>query len=75
MDVWDSTAASQTYYVGNTAVGEWLAYTVMVTEAGRYDLSLAAATLASSQVRIVVDGVDVTGALVLPATGGTTKVF
>lgn len=75
MDVWDSTAASQTYYVGNTAVGEWLAYTVMVAEAGRYDLSLAAATLASSQVRIVVDGVDVTGALVLPATGGTTKVF
>ena len=71
-NVWDSAAASQTHYVGNTAAGEWLAYSVVVTEAGRYDVSLAAAALVSAQVRIMVDGVDVTGALTLPMTGGTT---
>jgi hypothetical protein len=70
VDVWDSAAALQTHYVGNTVVGEWLAYSVVVTEAGRYDLSLAAAATSQTQVRIVMDGVDVTGVLVLPGTGG-----
>ncbi len=57
---------------GQHGGGEWLTYSVVVTEAGRYDVSLAAASLTSSQVRIVVNGVDVTGALTLPATGGAT---
>ena len=71
VDMWNSAAASQTYYVGNTVGGEWLAYSVVVTEVGRYDLSLAAAATSQAQVRIVVDGVDVTGVLVLPGTGGS----
>lgn len=72
VDVWDNAAASHTHYVGGTAAGEWLAYTVTVAQAGRYDLSIAAAALQPTQVRLTVDGVDVTGVLTLPATGGMT---
>lgn len=72
VDVWDSAAASHTHYVGGTAAGEWLAYSVTVAEAGRYDVSLAAAALQVTQVRLTINGVDVTGLLTLPATGGMT---
>lgn len=69
-DVWNSAAASQTHYVGNTVAGEWLVYTLVVTETGYYDLSLAAAGTVPSQVRVEIDGVDVTGVLTLPGTSG-----
>lgn len=70
VDVWDSAAASQHHYVGNTAAGEWLAYTIVVTETGRYDLRLTAAALILSEVRIEIDGVDVSGPVMIAATGG-----
>ena len=70
VDVWNSAAASQGRYVGNTVAGEWLVYTLVVTETGRYDLSLAAAGTVASQVRVEIDGVDVTGVLTLPGTSG-----
>ena len=71
VDVWDSAAASQTHYVGGTADGEWLVYTVEITATGRYDLWVAAASLQSgSCFRVEIDGVDVTGQVVVPVTGG-----
>ena len=70
VDVWNSAAASQARYVGNTVAGEWLVYTLVVTETGRYDLSLAFAGTVPSQVRVEIDGVDVTGVLILPGTSG-----
>lgn len=71
VDVWDAAAASQTHYVGGTANGEWLAYTVEITATGRYDLWAAAASLQSgSCFRVEIDGVDVTGQVAVPVTGG-----
>lgn len=71
VDVWDSAAASQTHYVGGTADGEWLVYTVEITATGRYDLWVAAAAVQSgSCFRVEIDGVDVTGQVAVPVTGG-----
>ncbi len=70
VDVWDSAAASHTHYVGGTADGEWLVYTVEMTTTGRYDLWVAAAALQSgSCFRVEIDGVDVTGQVAVPVTG------
>jgi hypothetical protein len=57
--------------VGSFKAGEWTEYTLKVNTAGTYDLSARfAATGGTSQVRVLVSGVDKTGALNLPDTGG-----
>ena len=57
--------------VGWTRPGEWLQYTVDVIATGTYALELRAASAsAGGTVRLEVDGVDVSGAVILPNTGG-----
>jgi hypothetical protein len=57
--------------VGWTRPGEWLQYTVDVNATGTYALELRAASASSGgTVRLEVDGVDVSGPVVLPNTGG-----
>ena len=59
------------YYVGWTRSGEWLAYTVEVAEAREYLLNVRVANLGTgARFRIEVDGVDRTGPITLPDTGG-----
>jgi len=59
------------YLVGWTVGGEWLKYTVNVTTAGTYSLDVR---LASSGVggtfHVEVNGVNKTGPLAVPDTGG-----
>jgi hypothetical protein len=59
------------FNVGWMAASEWLKYTVSVTEAGTYDLEFrVAANGAGGTFHVEVDGVDKTGPLTIPNTGG-----
>jgi cytochrome c len=59
------------YNVGWMAVGEWLKYTVNVSTPGRYTLSCRVAGVVDGGVfHIEFDGVDKTGAIAVPNTGG-----
>ena len=52
-------------------LGEWLQYTADVIASGTYALELRVASASTGgTVRVEVDGVDVTGTLVVPNTGG-----
>ena len=51
--------------------GEWLNYTVNVTATANYSVSLRVATSgAGGTVHVEVNGVDRTGPIVIPVTGG-----
>ena len=66
-----SDAGSGGYYVGWTRVGEWMKYTVNVAESRQYTLGMRVANVGTgAKFRIEVDGVDVTGAIDVPNTGG-----
>jgi phosphatidylserine/phosphatidylglycerophosphate/cardiolipin synthase-like enzyme len=66
-----SDSLSPGHYVGWTRAGEWLQYTVNVTQARAYALSVRVANLGSGATfRVEVDGVDVTGPVQVPNTGG-----
>jgi hypothetical protein len=70
----DIEATSDTgggYNVGWIAAGEWLTYTVQVTAAGTYTLhARVAASGPGGTFRIEFDGVDRTGPITIPDTGG-----
>lgn len=56
--------------VGWTQAGEWLDYLIDVAEPGYYDVNLRASTgLANKSLHVEVNGVDVSGSLVLPGNG------
>jgi hypothetical protein len=56
--------------LGWTKVGEWLKYTVDVSQTRNYTFNMRVANLGSgAQFRIEADGVDVTGPVSLPNTG------
>ena len=59
------------FYVGWTRVGEWLKYTVDVTQGGTYTLTVRVANAGTgARFRLEVDGTDVTGSILVPNTGG-----
>lgn len=59
------------YNVGWTAADEWMVYTVNVQTTGIYQVVLRSASGAGGgTLRIEFDGVDKTGSIVTPATGG-----
>jgi len=70
----DLQAASDTgggYLVGWVAAGEWLNYTVNVAVAGTYAIDLRVASNgAGGTFHIEVNGVNKTGAISVPSTGG-----
>jgi hypothetical protein len=69
-------SAGGTYIVKNFVAGEWLAYTVDVPSGGGYDIEVRAATHPSfpnSAFRVEVDGVNKTGTVTLPNTGGWSR--
>ena len=72
VDVWAYLVEGGGYLVGTTAAGEWLEYTVDVATAGSYtlDLRVANGSTNSRQVRVLMDGVDITGPMVVTSTGG-----
>ena len=59
------------YDVMKTKAGEWLQYTANLSATGTYAVELRVASLGGGGiVRVDVDGVDVTGPLTIPNTGG-----
>ncbi len=60
-----------TYDIGYVQPGEWLSYTVNVTATASYDISFRVAGDGSGGTfHLEVDGVDKTGTMTMPNTGG-----
>ncbi len=58
------------YSTGWTAPGEWMEYTINVTSTSSYRFDLLTATiLSNTSVHLEIDGIDVTGQMILPNTG------
>jgi hypothetical protein len=67
----ERTSDSSSYDVGWVFAGEWLNYTVNVASAGNYDVDIRVASAgAGGTFHIEVNGVDKTGPLPVPNTGG-----
>ncbi len=62
------------YAVNNFETGEWLAYTIEVQAGAAYDIAIRAASgFQNSAFHVEVDGVDLTGSIVVPNTGNWTN--
>ena len=71
VDIESTADAGGGFDVGWTRPGEWLQYTVNVTADGQYDLMLRLASSGSGGVlHVEVDGVNATGAVPVPNSGG-----
>ncbi|HEX6293496.1 MAG TPA: carbohydrate-binding protein [Herpetosiphonaceae bacterium] len=71
VDIQTTTDTTGSFNVGYIVAGEWLAYDVNVTTAGSYRFTVRAATPYSGRsLHIEIDGVNVTGPLAVPQTGG-----
>ena len=71
VDIRASTDTGGGYAVKSVRAGEWLAYTVTIGAAGAYALDLRVASSGTGgTVHVTVDGVNVTGSIALPDTGG-----
>ena len=71
VDIKASTDAGGGYLVGWTTAGEWLNYTVNVMKAGTYAIDVRVASSgAGGTFHIEVNGVNKTGTLTVPNTGG-----
>ena len=71
VDIEASTDAGGGFNVGWMAAGDWLAYTIDVTESGSFTIDARVASRgAGGTFHLEVDGVDVSGALTIPETGG-----
>ncbi len=72
----DSTGYSNGYNINYIEKGEWLAYTVTVSQSGIYNLTVRTASASGmGAFRIEIDGVNVTGTLAVPHTGGFQRYF
>ena len=71
VDIESTADAGGGYDVGWIRPGEWLQYTVNVTADAQYDLMLRLASTGSGRIlHLDVDGVNATGAIQVPNTGG-----
>src|SRR5262252_3720937 len=71
VDLEASADAGGGYDVAKIRAGEWLQYTANVSASGTYALDLRVASASTGGiVRVDVDGIDVTGLMTVPNTGG-----
>jgi N-acetylneuraminic acid mutarotase len=62
---------SNGFDVGHTAAGEWLDYTISVPASGTFDLrATVASSKAGGSFHLEIDGVNLTGSIAVPDTGG-----
>ncbi len=67
----EAACGNNCFDISDIAPGEWTKYTVSVAASGTYKIQLGAASASPRNMHIEVDGVNVTGALVV-STGGAT---
>lgn len=60
-------------YIGNTATGEWLVYSLDVEDAGTYDVDFNVGTKGGGYFHLEVGNEDVTGQIELASSGSLTK--
>jgi len=71
VDLEASTDAGAGYNLGYTSAGEWTEYTVNVTTAGTYDIAArVASTAAGKSLHVELEGVNISGSIAVPNTGG-----
>jgi endonuclease/exonuclease/phosphatase family metal-dependent hydrolase len=70
VDIERTGDSSGSYNVGWIDGGEWLDYGVNVTSSGTFSIELRVASPLGSRVHVEFDGVNKTGPLAIPATGG-----
>jgi hypothetical protein len=71
VDIEGTTDVGGGWNIGWTRPAEWLQYTADVGATGTYALELRVASLSTGgTLRVEVDGVDVTGSILVPNTGG-----
>ena len=70
VDIETTTDAGGGYHVGYLLKGEWLKYSAVTSAPGSYTLQVRVASLTGGTFHLEVDGVNVTGTLTVPATGG-----
>ncbi len=74
VDIWLSN--TEGYYTGANSTGEWLAYTVDVTNADTYTIAFRIATPLSGRVmHVESDGIDITGPINIPNTGSWSSTW
>jgi acetyl esterase/lipase len=71
VDIEETQDIDGAYNIAYIMQGEWLEYTVNVTTGGIYDLDLRMAADGNNKtLHIEMDGIDITGAINVPNTGG-----
>ncbi|MBN2406080.1 MAG: carbohydrate-binding protein [Elusimicrobia bacterium] len=70
VDIQECSDTGGGYNVGWIDNGEWLEYTVNVSQSGSYDVSLRVASGMGGTMHIEMDGAAVTGQVNIPDTGG-----
>lgn len=73
VDIENTSDAGGGYNVGWTANGEWMHYSILVSSSTFYDIAVRVASNSNpstGRFRLLVDGVDITGQVAVPYTGG-----
>jgi subtilisin family serine protease len=71
VDIQPTTDTGGGYSIGYVTASEWLAYSIAVNTAGTYMLQARVASFSGGgSFHVEVDGIDVTGSLAIPNTGG-----
>jgi beta-glucanase (GH16 family) len=72
VDIQACTDVNGGYNIGWIYAGEWLSYSINVTETNTYDFNFRAASsnAAGGDISAAIDGVDVTGLVHITSTGG-----
>ena len=74
VDIYKDSSAYESYYIGSIENGEWLQYTINVTEAGTYTLSLTISAESDTGKIVITDSKgSVAKTTSIPATGSNKK--
>lgn len=74
IDIYKDSSAYESYYVGSIEDGEWLQYTINVTETGIYRLILTISSVKSNgKITITGSNSAVTKTIVIPGSGSDKK--
>lgn len=67
----DSAFYTNGYNIGHIVKGEWLAYTFITDTTGIYNLTVRTASASNmGSFRIEIDGINISGSIAVPHTGG-----